>query len=197
VSLQGRLAHFGFWRSRCPPWSQGCSARPPIAAGVWYKHLDGRFPVQGVRFGDLKSVPFELQQIAAGAARPPPPPPPGGLYFGRGPCQAPCGPVRPRAAPRVLPRGPVPRARTPGFSARATGLHSPHRPGTWYCHCHWCGVLLLHLEIMMTSDRRPHSALPPPTSHNPRAAASRCRSTDLLIPLPLLGAGLPHASDPG
>ena len=49
-----------FWRSRCPPWSQGCSSRPPTAAGVWYKHLDGGFPVQGVRFGGLKSVPFGL-----------------------------------------------------------------------------------------------------------------------------------------
>jgi hypothetical protein len=45
-----------FWRSRCPPWSQGCSARPPIAAGVWYKHLDGGVPVLGARFGGLKSV---------------------------------------------------------------------------------------------------------------------------------------------
>jgi hypothetical protein len=49
-----------FWRSRCPPWSQGCSARPPIAAGVWSKHLDGGFPVPGARFGGLKSVPFGL-----------------------------------------------------------------------------------------------------------------------------------------
>jgi hypothetical protein len=45
-----------------------CSARPPIAAGVWYKykhtthkHLYGRFPVQGVRFGGLKSAPFGLE----------------------------------------------------------------------------------------------------------------------------------------
>jgi hypothetical protein len=29
------------------------SSRPPTAAGVWYKHLDGGFPVQGVRFGGL------------------------------------------------------------------------------------------------------------------------------------------------
>jgi hypothetical protein len=49
-----------FWRSRCPPWSQGCSAPPSIAAGVWYKHLDGGFPVQGVRFGGLKSAKFGL-----------------------------------------------------------------------------------------------------------------------------------------
>jgi hypothetical protein len=49
-----------FWRSRCPSWSQGCSARPPIAAGVWYKHLDGGFRVQGVRFGGLKSDQFHL-----------------------------------------------------------------------------------------------------------------------------------------
>jgi hypothetical protein len=52
-----------FWRSRCPPWSQGCSARPPIAAGVWYKHLDGGFPVLGARFGDLKSVKFGLAPV--------------------------------------------------------------------------------------------------------------------------------------
>jgi hypothetical protein len=31
-------------------------ARPPIAAGGWYNHLDGGFPVLGVRFGGLKSV---------------------------------------------------------------------------------------------------------------------------------------------
>jgi hypothetical protein len=37
-------------------------ADPPFPqAGVWYKHLDGGFPVQGVRFGGvLKSVPFGL-----------------------------------------------------------------------------------------------------------------------------------------
>jgi hypothetical protein len=34
---------------RCPPWSQGCSAHPPIAAGGWYKHLKGGLPVLGVR----------------------------------------------------------------------------------------------------------------------------------------------------
>jgi hypothetical protein len=34
--------------------------RPPTAAGVWYKHLGGGFPVQGVRFGSLKSVKFGL-----------------------------------------------------------------------------------------------------------------------------------------
>jgi hypothetical protein len=58
-----------FWRSRCPPWSQGCSARPPIAAGVWYKHLDGGFPVQGVRFGGLKSAQFHLPQVAPSSPR--------------------------------------------------------------------------------------------------------------------------------
>jgi hypothetical protein len=41
-------------------WSQGCSARPPIAVGVWYKHLDGGLPVLGVRFGGLKAVRFGL-----------------------------------------------------------------------------------------------------------------------------------------
>jgi hypothetical protein len=49
LSLQGNARPSSpsckFWRSRCPPWSQGCSARPPIAAGVWYKHLDGGLPV--------------------------------------------------------------------------------------------------------------------------------------------------------
>jgi hypothetical protein len=57
----------------CPPWSQGCSARPPIAADVWYKHLDGGFPVQGVRFGGSRIGPttnstFHLLSEAAAAA---------------------------------------------------------------------------------------------------------------------------------
>jgi hypothetical protein len=50
VSLQGRLQF---------AWSQGVPSRarrPPIAAGVWYKHLDGGLPVLGVRFEGIKSV---------------------------------------------------------------------------------------------------------------------------------------------
>jgi hypothetical protein len=52
-------------RSRCPPWSQGCSARPPTTAGVWYKHLDGGwgFPVQGVRFGARQVAPARSNLI--------------------------------------------------------------------------------------------------------------------------------------
>jgi hypothetical protein len=46
--------------------SGGCSSRPPTAAGAWYKHLDGGFPVQGVRFGGLKSVKFGLCCIVHG-----------------------------------------------------------------------------------------------------------------------------------
>jgi hypothetical protein len=67
VSLQGRLAHFG-----APGARRGYSkfsSRPPTAAGVWYKHLDGGFPVQGVRFGGLKSVKFGLAwRLALGTA---------------------------------------------------------------------------------------------------------------------------------
>jgi hypothetical protein len=55
MSLQGCLGHFG---ARCPPpavergaWSRGCSARPPIAAGVWHTRLDGCFPVLGRGLG--------------------------------------------------------------------------------------------------------------------------------------------------
>jgi hypothetical protein len=61
-----------FWRSRSPPWSQGCPARPPIAAGAcaWYKHLDGGFPVQGVRFGGLKSDQFHLLEPWLGPPSP-------------------------------------------------------------------------------------------------------------------------------
>jgi hypothetical protein len=63
MSLQGRLAHFG-----APGARRGYakfSPRPPTAAGVWYKHLDGGFPVQGVRFGGLKSVKFGLLVLGA------------------------------------------------------------------------------------------------------------------------------------
>jgi hypothetical protein len=62
---QGRYWHDTY----IPPWSQGCSARPPTAAaGVWYKHLDGRWgvlsrargAVWGSQVSNLKSDQFHL-----------------------------------------------------------------------------------------------------------------------------------------
>jgi hypothetical protein len=62
------LAHFGFWllALRAPGARHGArglgsarvprcsaSARPPLAAGGWYKHLGEGLPVLGVRFGSI------------------------------------------------------------------------------------------------------------------------------------------------
>jgi hypothetical protein len=67
VPLQGRLAHFGAPGGARRGVRRGARpARPPrTAAGVWHKHLDGGFPVQGVRFGGIKSVPFGLPLLLA------------------------------------------------------------------------------------------------------------------------------------
>ena len=39
------VSAFGRWRY--PPWTQGHSVGTPIAAGVWYDHPGGTFPVLG------------------------------------------------------------------------------------------------------------------------------------------------------
>jgi hypothetical protein len=45
--LRGFLAHLGAPGARRGAWSQGCSARPPIAAGGWYTHLGSSPPRAG------------------------------------------------------------------------------------------------------------------------------------------------------
>jgi hypothetical protein len=94
------LAHLGR-PSRWPLWSHGCSARPPIAAGGWYKHLGGRFPaVLGVArvlpigpggaqsgFSTLRYVSRDFRKKKSGSADSPPPrcpPGPGFLSVERG-----------------------------------------------------------------------------------------------------------------
>jgi hypothetical protein len=80
------LAHLGR-PSSWPLWSHGCSARPPIAAGGWYKHLGGRFPaVLGVArvlpigpggaqsgFSTLRYVSRDFRKKKAGPRTPRPP----------------------------------------------------------------------------------------------------------------------------
>jgi hypothetical protein len=54
----------------CPPWSQGCSARPPIAAGGWQTTSTGGFPCWGCGLGGgLKSDHFHPQQGALSPSR--------------------------------------------------------------------------------------------------------------------------------
>jgi hypothetical protein len=73
-----------FWRSRHVELGV-LRARPPIAAGVWYKHFNGRLPVLGVRFGGLKTARFGLP-IAASQSGSSLDPEPGSWLLGPKPC---------------------------------------------------------------------------------------------------------------
>jgi hypothetical protein len=64
LSISARLPP-PFGRSRCPPWTPGYSARPPIAAGAWYNHLGGR---RGAGKNKIDGPPrtFALQKVHVG-----------------------------------------------------------------------------------------------------------------------------------
>jgi hypothetical protein len=137
---------------RYPPWSQGCSARarPPIAAGAWYKHLGGRLPVLEARFGGLKSDGFAY-------SRPPIPVPTGTGH------RAPTGSDRPPAGGGLQPTairqtGHWPHHQTSEDKNDSGNPETPYLATAGYCWSagSWCCVLYTQSSVLRNANLRNH-----------------------------------------